>query len=488
MSSSAGPEARARARAVVDRLRAGSPETLELDGIELGAALEQAVFAAIRNGVRGRASRLSGLKGLLRVFRAALLGFGARYPSGRGGVAVLVQVPIHQHLFESVGLELSNRGIGPTVVLGADAAALRPLRPEIDLRRQLATRWVPRLLAHAARVEGAAIRPPRHDPLDLDSGLLHLAQTALPRIALTAAQLESVLTRVQPSALVAFNEVGLWARIAPAVARHLGIPSIDLPHAEAADPHAAQGLAYDAIGAYGPRSAALLRSAGISAEKIHVVGPIRYDSLVRVLRRAHMPEAANNRVIYASQPVKRAIPGLSLESKRLTLEAAAAAAEVIGPAELLVVRHPTEELELLECLVRDHADTPGVTLRLEAERDLHELLPGASLLITASSQSVFDAALAGVPAITVHTTTGSPPVPYAEEGFATQVTDAASARKAASALTDPRTRALALRRSQAALQDRYGEIDGGASRRAAVLIETVVRSTAPRTTQRRWGH
>ncbi|MGI8830718.1 MAG: hypothetical protein ACR2I5_13245 [Candidatus Limnocylindria bacterium] len=106
---------------------------------------------------------------------------------------------------------------------------------------------------------------------------------------------------------------------------------------------------------------------------------------------------------------------------------------------------------------------------VERARDLHEVLTRAWLLATASSQSVFDAAIAGVPPMTIdigHRRW----VTHVEEGFSIGVEDAESAATAARLLTDETVRAKALARSRSALRARFGKLDGRAAVRAADLI------------------
>ncbi|MBA2444721.1 MAG: hypothetical protein H0V49_05245 [Nocardioidaceae bacterium] len=467
--------ARAMARAAVADLGRSFPGLLAVGGIELGAALEQALFAFIRDRRRDERGGYLPARPGLRILHAAAMSLRADAPYRLGGVAVLIQVPIHAYLFQPIGDQLRHRGVAESTTIGVQPGLASSGFADVDLRWQLAPRWVPVLARHASAVARLPTKgrkamadhphPEFHDP----------ARQALPRIALRAAQLESVLHRLRPSALVAFNEVGLWGRIAPAVARYHSIPSLDLPHAEASDPDAARDLAYDMVGVYGPRSADVMRRAGVAADRVHVVGPIRYDTLaLRSQEPRH--ELSVRRVIYASQPVRASIPALSGAAKELALKAALAAADAVAPSELVVKPHPTEALKDLARLVRAIPTDARVAVRIDTDSDLHDLLFSATLLVTTSSQSVFDAAVAGVPAMMVHSVGGVPPVPYAAEGFAIEVTDSASARRAACALADPAQRAQALLRSRTALRGRVGELDGRASERAASLIESLILS------------
>ena len=295
-----------------------------------------------------------------------------------------------------------------------------------------------------------------------------------------AAQLDALVRRARPCALVAFQEVGVWARIVPAVSSAYGIPSIDLPHAEANDPLAAWRLRYDAILAYGPRSARLLASADIQPSRIHAVGPLRYDSLLRKARDGkRSAEAWYNeprRVVYASQPtVER--PGLTEVAKRATYETALALAASIAPAELIVEPHPNEPIAPLRELTLSLPSPAHVAVRLHENGDLHDILPGAFVLITASSQSVYDATILNVPSVT--TDPGGNNVTYAAEGFSIGIDGPSGAPAIGLRLLEPRARAAVLDRAQAALTARFGDLDGNAAVRAAAIIGALACSGRP---------
>ncbi len=115
----------------------------------------------------------------------------------------------------------------------------------------------------------------------------------------------------------------------------------------------------------------------------------------------------------------------------------------------------------------------------ERTRDLHEVLIDAWLLATASSQSVFEAAIAGVPSMTVDIGARRI-VTHVEEGFSIGVDDADSAESAARRLLSDEVRAHALARSRTALRARFGELDGRAAVRAADLIQAMVEGSQER--------
>ena len=64
-----------------------------------------------------------------------------------------------------------------------------------------------------------------------------------------------------------------------AVGRARGVPTLDLPHAETANAESLEGLDFDRIGVFGPRSATVLREAGFPAERIAEIGAPHFDEL-----------------------------------------------------------------------------------------------------------------------------------------------------------------------------------------------------------------
>jgi len=275
---------------------------------------------------------------------------------------------------------------------------------------------------------------------------------------------------------VAFDEVGTWGRILPAVAARHGLASLDLPHAEVADADAVRGAGYDRLAVYGPRAATRLAEAGIDRGRIVVIGAPRFDALVGTggeVDAMVQPDAAGP-VVFAAQYVAGA---MTAEGLRTCLSAAAAAAGALAPSDLVIVPHPAEPHGTIAALAAAQTLPPGVRLRI-ADDGLHAALRGARLLVTGWSNSVFEAALLGVPSISV-SPGGVAPVDFAAEGLAIGVSDAAEAARAAAALLDPAARAEAVRRARASLPEHLGPLDGRAAERAARLVRELERAPLP---------
>jgi glycosyltransferase involved in cell wall biosynthesis len=271
---------------------------------------------------------------------------------------------------------------------------------------------------------------------------------------------------LRPGVVAAFDEVGTWARLLPAVAARHGVLSLDLPHAEAVDPVAIQGAAYDRMAVYGSRSAAVLRRAGIPDGRIVEIGAPRFDRLAsRSADLAGSPEPSRlRRIVFAAQ---YETGSLTREVLAGCLRGAMAAAAAVAPSELVIVPHPAAPPDATWAITPERV-WPDVVVTTADRHALHDVLPGAWAMVTGWSNSVFEAAIAGVPSITVDPG-GIIPRDYAAEGLALRATDEGSAAEVARSLLDDDTRRAAVSRARSALPERIGPIDGQATGRAAAI-------------------
>lgn len=477
-------EARRTARALAAAVTAAGGDALRFQGVDLSGALEQQLFFALRDGrlpAGGARGIASGALELLRPVAAAALGLAAgRLPRpGDGPIVVLVREPTHYAVIAQIEGELQAAAGESLALVRVGRAASRA--PSHAIAPRLADLVVPqlalaavahrRLVARAMHGCAAAWAETLGEPRAGE--LRSLARIEVARIATGAAALLSVVRRWRPSLLVAFDEIGTWARLLPAVGRVNGIPSLDLPHAEAADPVAIEGAAYDRMATYGPRASEVLRQAGIPAERIVEIGAPRFDPLVEMAATPAAP--GGRRLVFAAQYVTGAMRQDVLEA--CYRAALAAAAAVHG--EMVVVPHPAEEPGTAARLVAEVAGQPAVTVRLAASTDLHREVIGASILVTGWSNSVFEAAVAGVPAITVDPG-GVSPVDFAADGLSLGAADEEEAARAATSLLDDATRRAAVERARAVATLRLGPLDGGASARAARLMLSLSRAEGRR--------
>jgi hypothetical protein len=203
----------------------------------------------------------------------------------------------------------------------------------------------------------------------------------------------------------------------------------------------------------------------VEPERVVPVGAPRFDALIR--RHPEVPPMpAARRVVFASQWITGA---MTAEVKRRTLEVALAAAAAADADELVIRPHPIERDEVTAAVLAARGgERPPV--RVERDEDLYDTLDGAWLLVTGWSNTVFEAALAGVPSLCVSIPGSEPPVDFAVDGIALGVTDLASAATIVRRLRDETAWRQAVTDARAALSDRLGPLDGRAADRLADLV------------------
>ena len=400
-------------------------------------------------------------------------------------VVALVTREVHATLFASVANALVDRGFPRPMVVTANTARRRDpglSSADVDLSSMLPPGSLSPLVAYGAATAFILRRAPSGwlelvGPDDA-TRLTNVLRFALPRLALDVERLRGLLDAAHPRVVACFSESGLLARLAPTAAATIANRPlvVDMPHAEAADPWGTAGSGYDEVAVYGPEARSVMLEAGIPDERITIIGPLAADRLAA--RAASAPAVEPRRVLYASQPVKAERRMLQADAKRRAIEAAMALAGALRPAELVVVPHPTEPVADLRVLVAGVSPKGGVRARVEEDRRLHEMLPGSWVLVTISSQSVFEAVLSGVPAVTVNTTDEPDHVSFARNGIAIASGSAAEAAMIGARLSDADERARVVEAARRALGDRIGPIDGQAADRAATWLERLALESA----------
>ncbi len=479
--------ARERARNLIDALPDRILAALRWRDIDLTAAAEHLLYTAILRPGASPKRQMTAVHSAARAANAgvAALRHGPRTkPSDRVDVIALVTQPIHAELFAQIERELAKRG-AHSLVVDAETRKGRSVRgAQARMAGALQPSAIPSLMAHAIdtawRLSSAPDAWSTHVPEREVDRLWALLARGIPILALDAARVDGLLSRHRPGVVACFSESGQLARIVPAVGRTLHIPVVDLPHAEAADPWGSAGLAYDAVAVYGPRAAEIMRLAGVATERIRQIGPLRHDALVA--KEDAEPPDDPRRVLFAAQPTDEDHPALRSAIQRTAMEAAVAVTAQLEPAELIVLPHPTQHPRAVEELLGSIQRPPGMAARVERDGSLHTWLAQAWLLVTASSQSVFDAVLAGVPAMTVTPTGIIDPVTFAHDGIALGVGSAEAAAEAANQLRGRTARDDLLAGQRAALGGRIGLLDGRAAERAAMWLLEVSGAEWPRGT------
>lgn len=479
--------AREHARRLIGALPERVRPALRWQGVDLTAAAEHLLYTAI---LRPSASPERHLMAIRSVARAANAGVAAARhgraikPGARVDVMALVTQPIHATLFAPIERELVELGAHALVVDAETRSGRTVPGAQARMADSLRPSAVPSLLAHAMTTASGLANAPdawsTHLPGADARRLWRLLGRGLPILALEAARIDGLLSRYRPGVVACFSESGQLARLGPAVGRTHNVPVVDLPHAEAADPWGSAGMGYDEVAVYGPRAAQIMRLAGVAAERIREVGPLRHDALVATADAE--PPDDPRRVLFAAQPTDEDHPALRSVIQRAAMDAAIAATAQLEPAELIILPHPTQKHQEVEDLLRSIERPVGVVALVERSRSLHALLTQAWILITASSQSVFDAVLAGVPAMTVTPTGVVDPVTFAQDGIALGVRSVEAAAAAGAQLRERAARDDLLARQRAALGDRIGPLDGHAAERAATWLLQVGAAGWPRPT------
>lgn len=464
---------RDRASLLVSSLRERWPATLVVTGVDLGPALEQQLYVWQRDGLAGRPSdRVRAVtNGLLPLVAAARAAIGS--PSrthASGSILAVLRQPVHARLLRPVEDELASRG-GPGVEIIRVGRAARAAGRGATLDRYLDRRAIGPLLRTPlppAGALGAAWQP----LVGSTAGRLAVATRAELRVLrIAAVGLRAALESLEPAVAVTYDEVGRWGRLLAMAAMTAGVPSADLPHAEAVDEVAMRGMPFDAVAVFGPVAAERVASAGIPPERITVVGSTALDALAA--RAATGPrKPGGRRIVFASQYLGGV---MTRDLKTRTVAAAIEAVAAAAPAELVLVPHPVEDDRILaEAAARPSPD--GITVR-RSSGSLHDELPGAWLLVTGSSQSVIDAAAVSVPALTLNLTGGPDPVTFAADGLSLGATSVAEAHAHVVSLLDPAGRNAQVDRARRVLAERAGPLDGRAAARIADLLGRLTASS-----------
>jgi hypothetical protein len=459
-----GVEARAFARRVAADVE--PPGLVSVHGIDLRPALEQVLFTALRAGVPAT-NRTAAFRRLARSSWAALGALRSGRRVAPAELLVFLLSGVHRQLFDPVEERL--RADSPRIPVSAVTVGRAARDPTLTYlpawSGQAGAASAGLLPARGARELRAAVREAGAGlGRDLAADLASAAVDAVARLRVEAVRIDACLDAARPRLAVIYDEIDAWGRLVCAAAHRRGVPVVDLPHAEAVDVEAIRGVAYDAMGVFGPRAAATLESAGVDPGRIAIVGAARFDPLVRA---AAVAVDAPPRVVLAAQ-----YPGRRMTEPVRTgiLDAAVAAAGALG-GSLQIVPHPVEDPSEWDRLAAIPRATSG-SARVEVVRGrgLHQVLPGAALFVTGWSNSAYEAILCGVPVLTVHLLDGEPPMPFAAEGLAVEVTSAEEAALAALRLAAEPARTASLERARAGLADHLGPLDGRAAERTADLL------------------
>ena len=475
-------QARDTARRLVAAARAREPELFRVDGLDIAPAIEQALFGRLRRDypVDDPSPICSRLRSVARLLAHAAAAALPHEGPEAGHVVVVLLTPSQARILDSFRDRLEAGGMRIFHLFEShirSGAARVPhsarLIDQLDLGRAAhLLRFELRLamrLRSASRDFAAVVEP-------VAAGRMRRALAeAIGRIALYAACLDAVAER-RPALMATFNEIGRWSRLLPEAARHHGVPSLDIPHAEAADEVAIQGVAYDRLAVFGSRAAQVVERAGVPADRIVAVGAPRFDALIhRHASRARVPP--ERRIVFASQWLTG---DMTADVKRRTLDIALRAAAAVAPCEFVIRPHPIERDQVIADVLRSGVPA-GVHAHVQMN-DLYDMLDGAWLLVTGWSNAVFEATLSGVPSLCVLATGKPLPTAFVEDGIALGAQDDATAAAVVRGLLDAGRWLAAVASAREALTDHLGPLDGRAGER---IVDLIMSMTSDAAVQRR---
>ncbi|HEX5041106.1 MAG TPA: hypothetical protein VFW95_13380 [Candidatus Limnocylindria bacterium] len=464
--------ARRRAAEIVRSLRPADGCAIAVAGIDVGPALEQQVYFALRDqdpaatgisaALKRRALPVGALLASLRPRR--------RPRPDRGGVLLLIRGEVHARAFAPVAEALGEHPDLPVVTVRVGQAAASR-----DPRIRATPRLVDLMEGAPAR---AALRSSRlatslaRRVAELEPSIGRVVREQVPRLAVAAAGLRSATEAVRPRLLVTYDEAGSWGRLLVAEGRRSGVPVLDLPHAELVNPEILVGADFDAMAVYGTASRDLALAAGVQATRVRVVGSVRHDQLAAMAgERRRDAGASELRITFAAQYPTAGIADTTLEA---ALHDTLIAAGSVAPAIVRIVPHPIGPPGLVQRWLRTAQVLDGVRVDERAAGDLYEALLDSDLLVTVTSQSVLEAAVVGIPAVSIQPPGSELAFPYAAERIADVALDATALAERFAALRSPVAAAAAVDRARANVARHLGPMDGRAAQRSAELVAELV--------------
>ena len=460
--------ARNRAAEIVADLRVAAGGRIEVGGVDLGPALEQQIYFALRD-------RRIAARGVRAVLGRELVGAAALVASlrpvgrprlERGGILVIMRGVVHARAFAPVAAEIDRRGGPPaTIVRVGQAAASRD--PAVRTTPRIVDLLRPRRAAAAFGRRGLARHLARRAALD-DPGIGDVVREQLPRLAVAAAGIRSATAAASPQLLVTYDEAGSWGRLVVAEGERLGVPVLDLPHAELVNPEILLGAGFDRIAVYGSASLELAAAAGVARDRVRVVGSVRHDLLEARARHARASRASGPfRLAFAAQyPTARLTDATLAAGLDATVQAAAG----FGPAHVRIAPHPAGPAGLVERWLRSIDVPEGVAIEVTDVGGLTDALVDSDLLVTVASQSVLEAAVVGIPAVAIQPPGATYVFPYAREGIAAVAHDRDELAQIFTERLSPAGAAAAVERAREAVGHHLGPMDGRAAERSADLI------------------
>jgi hypothetical protein len=278
-----------------------------------------------------------------------------------------------------------------------------------------------------------------------------------------AAQL---LDATDPALVVVGNDRWWIGQAFVKLAQQRGIPTLMLQDGVATEASEWYWSTADHLALSSDFLASILREHGESAATVTVVGQPRYDATNRQLMSAErdvaqrQPESADDRtILFATQTLQ----------DFAFVETVVEALLKVERTTVLLRPHPSEDSSEHMRL----ANARPERIRFGSTVDVFAALRESHLLVCQSSTVVLEAALLGIPAVTVNFTGMLDPSPYARLGLALSVSDPSRLTVVVRRLVEDaefyRARRLALQ-GRSALETLLGPVDGLATERTGRTI------------------
>lgn len=289
---------------------------------------------------------------------------------------------------------------------------------------------------------------------------------------------QQALDRLQPRAVVGFDAYN--EKLAPAVfgARSRGMPTIALQHGIWGPLFRASALLpFDEVLVFGDYAREVLEPLAAGHTRFTLTGHSLYDEAREPAGEAGLREELcgdyEHLVTVTTQPTELR---LCASERRWWLRGMAEACDKLN-ARMVIKPHP-QEAEALPRYRKLDMQYGAVRLVEHGQIALSSLIAASDLLVTRYSTTAIEAALLGVPAMTVNLSGGPDQYPFAEEGVAVGVSRYDDLLPALDALLhDAETRGRVLEAQQPFLDRHLGLRDGNATER---IVERITALATPR--------
>ena len=257
----------------------------------------------------------------------------------------------------------------------------------------------------------------------LQNPLRAIFVSQFPRMILWIEALKNIFESVQPCVVATVPDRKPVARIALALAKQYGVPSLTIQPALYSD-HPQYGPLYaDKVAVIDEHGREVYaKRGGITPERMVITGSPRWDSTFTSKQTLRTPKGEIRRklglhpseklVVFATEGV-----GIPLSNTQRMIQAVLYAMSPHDNTRLVIKLHPTESLEQYNGMFSDLDWTHHQPIIMK-DIDLYSLLAVSDLLITGFSNVALEAALLDKPVLTINLTGEPDPLPFVRDGIA----------------------------------------------------------------------